>query len=81
MPKETPMQTQTLDCRGLNCPMPVLKTQTAMKALNPGERLTLLATDPGTRADIAAWARRTGNSLLSVVQQERTFLFLLEKAA
>jgi len=75
------MQTQTLDCRGLNCPMPVLKIQAAMKALSPGERLTLLATDPGTRSDVAAWARRTGNPLLSVVQQEQTFLFLLEKAA
>ena len=56
--------TQELDARGLLCPMPVIKTSKAMKTLEPGQVLKLLATDRGSIADIPAWTESTGNELL-----------------
>ena len=54
-----------LDARGLLCPMPVIKTQTKLQGLNPGERLRILATDPGVLHDIPAWCRVNGHQHLS----------------
>ena len=57
---------QTLDVKGAACPIPVVKTAKAMKAMNPGELLEILATDPGVEPDMRAWTKQTGNELVSI---------------
>jgi tRNA 2-thiouridine synthesizing protein A len=53
-----------VDARGLSCPMPIVKTAQAIRTANPGELLELVATDPGSVKDVAAWCRTTGNELV-----------------
>ena len=55
---------QTLDLKGLSCPLPIVKTAMAMKAIESGQLLEALATDPGSVPDFAAWCRSTGNELV-----------------
>ncbi|PLW94005.1 MAG: hypothetical protein C0592_04360 [Marinilabiliales bacterium] len=57
--------TMTLDCKGLSCPMPMMKLSKAMKGLNSGDVLEMLGTDPGTKSDLPHWCEKTGNELLS----------------
>ena len=59
-----------VDTRGTLCPLPVLKTSQAIKQIRMGEVLEVLATDPGSKPDIAAWARMTGNELISTTEEE-----------
>ncbi len=70
---------QVLDCKGLSCPLPVLKTKKAMDALTLGQVLEMISTDPGSKADIAAWTKRTGNELLDSVEESGTFRFFIKK--
>lgn len=56
----------TLDLKGLLCPMPVVKIAQAIKNVNIGETIEATATDPGVLADIPAWARSTGQELVSI---------------
>ncbi|MDX1763477.1 MAG: sulfurtransferase TusA family protein [bacterium] len=70
---------KTLDCKGLNCPLPVLQTKKAMDQLTSGQVLEMQSTDPGSKNDIAAWAKRTGNELLELVEEGNVFKFLLKK--
>ena len=60
---------QVLDCTGQRCPMPIVKTAQAIKDLELGQVLMVLATDPGFEPDIKAWAGRTGNELLEFEKQ------------
>lgn len=53
-----------LDTSGKCCPMPIVETNAAIKKLNAGDVLEIIATDPGTQTDIPAWCERTGNTLL-----------------
>ncbi|MCK4408058.1 MAG: sulfurtransferase TusA family protein [Bacteroidales bacterium] len=55
---------QTLDCKGLSCPMPMMKLAKAVKGLKSGEVLEMLGTDPGTKSDLPRWCNKTGNTLL-----------------
>jgi tRNA 2-thiouridine synthesizing protein A len=55
---------ETLDCKGLSCPMPMMKLAKAMKKMNSGEVLEMLGTDPGTKSDMPNWCDKTGNTLL-----------------
>jgi tRNA 2-thiouridine synthesizing protein A len=71
---------QVLDCTGLQCPLPVIKTSQAIKALAVGDVLELLATDPGVEPDMNAWTRRTGNELLGISQDDGVFHVLIRKA-
>lgn len=61
---------QTLDVKGAACPIPVVKTAKAMKAMSAGEALEVLATDPGVEPDMKAWTKQTGNELVSIEQQD-----------
>lgn len=71
---------KTLDARNLSCPMPVLKSKKALNALEINQILEILASDPGSMADIPAWARTTGQELLSAEEQNpRDFRFLVKK--
>jgi tRNA 2-thiouridine synthesizing protein A len=69
----------TLDLKGLSCPMPIIKTAKAMKALAPGELLEAFATDPGSVPDFTAWAKATGNPLIESTQEGTVFHFILKK--
>jgi tRNA 2-thiouridine synthesizing protein A len=76
------MTTETvekLDARNLSCPMPIVKTAIAMKALASGQLLEVLATDPGSVKDFAAWAQTTGNPLVESDVQDKVFRFVLRK--
>jgi len=68
-----------LDARGLLCPMPIVKTAKAMKALAPGEVLKLMATDRGSVTDVPAWTDTTGNELLEWHEEGDVFVFLIRK--
>ncbi len=59
------MARHTLDARRLLCPLPVIRTQNAMKNLAPGDVLEVTATDPGVLQDIPAWCRINGHKVLS----------------
>jgi tRNA 2-thiouridine synthesizing protein A len=73
--------TQVLDCKGLQCPMPVIKTAQAIKGIEAGQVLELLATDPGVEPDMKAWTARTGNELLGIERDgEEVFHVLIRKA-
>jgi len=69
----------SLDLKGLSCPMPIIKTAKAMKALAPGELLEAFATDPGSVPDFKAWAKATGNPLVESTQERAVFHFILKK--
>ena len=71
--------TQTVDARGLSCPMPIVKTAQAIKTMEPGELIEVLATDPGAPADFAAWSRSTGNSLVSNRIEDGVYHFVLRR--
>jgi tRNA 2-thiouridine synthesizing protein A len=70
---------QTLDLKGLSCPLPIVKTAMAIKALQSGELLEALATDPGSVPDFAAWCRSTGNELVEQTTDEGVFRFVIRK--
>lgn len=71
---------QVLDCSGMLCPMPIVKTTKAMKELTSGQILKMIATDAGAPPDIAAWSRQTGNELLLSAEESGKFIFFLKKA-
>jgi tRNA 2-thiouridine synthesizing protein A len=75
------MATQILDTSGLNCPLPILKTKKALKSMAAGETLELLATDPGSVADIAAFCNQTGNDLVESSEDGGTYRFLIKNNA
>lgn len=64
-----------LDTRGLLCPLPVIRTQDAIKSLHAGDELTVIATDPGTLHDIPAWVRVHGHQLLTAEPRGNEFYF------
>ncbi len=68
-----------LDVRGLNCPLPILRTKKALAEMESGQVLRVLATDPGAVKDFAAFSRQTGNELLAQREEERVFEFLLKR--
>ena len=70
-----------LDLKGLLCPMPVVKLQLAAKKLQAGQIIEGVATDPGVMADIPAWARTSGNELISIEQQGKEYHFTVKKNA
>ena len=75
----TPAVDQVVDCTGLACPLPVLKTAQAIKKLVSGQVLELLATDPGVEPDMRAWSSRTGNDLLGITKQGDVFHILIRR--
>lgn len=69
----------TLDCLGLFCPMPIVKTREAMKAMALGQVLEMLSDDPASDADMHSWVRRTGNELIAVTKDGAIYRFLVRK--
>lgn len=72
--------TTTVDARGQSCPGPLVSLARALKDASPGDVLELLATDPGSRSDVPAWAKLTGNELIEASEHEGTFRYLVRKA-
>jgi len=70
---------RTLNVSGLNCPLPVLKTKKEMAEMSSGQILELITTDPGTKADIPAYCKRTGDELLETVEEDGKIIFYLKK--
>ena len=75
------MADQTLDAKGLNCPLPILRAKKALKSLSDGQVLQILATDPGSVKDFEAFCRTTGNTLLETKQDGDVYEFLIKKTA
>ncbi|WP_269449011.1 sulfurtransferase TusA family protein [Ferroacidibacillus organovorans] len=63
----------TIDCKGLSCPMPIVKTKKAIDQVSPGQVLEVLATDPGSVADIKSWATRTGHQFIGTTKDGNVF--------
>jgi len=69
-----------LDARGLNCPLPILKTKKALADMNSGQVLRVTATDTGSVRDFQAFAKQTGNDLLSQCQNDhQEFIFFMKR--
>jgi tRNA 2-thiouridine synthesizing protein A len=68
-----------IDSSGLNCPLPVLKARKALSAMETGQRLHLVATDPGANKDIPAFCKMTGNTLLESSEAEGKLYFMIQK--
>lgn len=73
--------TTTLDTKGMNCPLPILKAKKAIKDLADGETLQVLSTDPGSVKDFEAFCRSTGNSLLDSSEADGVFTYMIKKGA
>ncbi|MDR2195816.1 MAG: sulfurtransferase TusA family protein [Gallionellaceae bacterium] len=70
---------QELDARNLTCPLPILKTNKALAGMVSGQVLKILATDPGSVQDMQAFAKQTGNTLLSHDAADGVFTFFMRK--
>ena len=68
-----------IDARGLNCPLPILRTKKAFTDLRSGQVLKVLATDPGSVKDFQTFTRQTGHELLSHAEAKREFTFFMKK--
>ena len=75
------MSDQELDASGLNCPLPILRAKKAIAAMDAGQTLKIIATDPGSVKDFEAFCKQTGNELLSSGEEEGKFVFEIKKAA
>jgi tRNA 2-thiouridine synthesizing protein A len=68
-----------LDVKGLNCPLPILRTKKALAEMQSGQTLRVLATDPGSVKDFQAFARQTGNELIASGQTDSVFEYVLKR--
>ena len=71
---------EKLDTRGMNCPLPVLKTRKALNIISSGEILEVTASDPGSVKDMASFCEQTGNRLVSSNEIDNSYIFLIEKS-
>jgi len=71
----------TLDCIGLYCPMPIVKTAHKIKELSPGEVLEVISDDTGIKSDMPAWAKKTGNEYLGLEEDEGEIRVYVKKPA
>ena len=68
-----------LDARGLNCPLPILRAKKSLTDMPSGQVLKIVATDPGSVKDFAAFAKQTGNELLSQSEANKEYTFFMKK--
>ncbi len=73
------MANVVVDAKGLNCPMPIVKTAQAIKTVASGQTVEVLATDAGSVKDFAAWSKTTGNELVEQTTDGGVFRFVLRK--
>lgn len=70
---------QTLDAKGLSCPMPLLRTKKAIDSISSGQVLEVLGTDPGSKNDLPSWCERTGHTFLGDTEDAGFFRFYIKK--
>lgn len=68
-----------LDAKGLNCPLPILRAKKALAEMSSGQVLRIMSTDPGSVKDFAAFAKQTGNELLSSAEKGKEFEFYIKR--
>jgi len=68
---------QRVDARGLSCPLPIVRTAQAIKTVTPGQLLEVIATDPGSVKDFAAWSKATGNALVETSSEAGVYRFVI----
>jgi tRNA 2-thiouridine synthesizing protein A len=68
-----------IDCLGLFCPMPILKTREAMKGLSIGQTLEMISDDPASEPDIRSWSAKTGHELLEIDRNGTIYRFVIRK--
>jgi tRNA 2-thiouridine synthesizing protein A len=73
--------TTTLDTKGMNCPLPILKAKKALKGLDAGDVLEVIATDPGAVKDFESFCRSTGNELMETADADGVYTFTIKKDA
>jgi len=71
--------TKSMDTSGKCCPMPIVETNKAIKSLQTGDVLEIIATDPGTQTDIPSWCDRTGNELIETQTGQGQYRYLIRK--
>ncbi len=71
---------QSLNCKGLSCPMPIIKLSKAIKKMESGQVLEMIGTDPGSKTDIPAWCEKTGNEFLSMEEADGESKFYIKKS-
>ena len=69
-----------LDCRGLSCPLPILKTKKEINKMSTGQVIEVISTDPGSEADFKGWSSQTGNPLLHNEHVGDDYFYFIEKA-
>ena len=70
---------QTLDAKGLSCPMPLLRTKKEINRLNTGQSLEILGTDPGSKNDLPGWCARSGHTYLGAKDDDGFFHLFIKK--
>ena len=73
------MADQTLDAKGLNCPLPILRAKKALKGMEPGQILAIEATDPGSAKDFESFCSQTGNELVSASEDGSVYHYEIRK--
>jgi tRNA 2-thiouridine synthesizing protein A len=68
-----------LDCVGLFCPMPILKTRDVLKGMDVGQTLEMLSDDPASEADMKSWTARTGHELITTEKNGTVYRFIVRK--
>lgn len=71
---------KTIDCKELACPMPVVRTKKAIEEIASGKVLEVIATDPGSVADVKSWANRMGHQFLGTVEEDKVFKHYIRKS-
>jgi rhodanese-related sulfurtransferase/TusA-related sulfurtransferase len=71
---------KVIDCLGLSCPMPIVRTKKAIEELEPGQVLEIRATDRGSLADLKGWAKSTGHDYLGTLEQDNILIHYVRKA-
>jgi len=69
-----------LDTSGMSCPMPILRLKQTLGGLESGQRVRVIATDPGSQSDFAAFSAQTGNRLVDSQTEDGKFIYIMEKA-
>jgi len=70
---------EKLDCKGLSCPMPIIKLAKTIKPMKSGQVLEMAGTDPGSKEDVPKWCKKTGNELLDVKEESGVNIFYIKK--
>jgi tRNA 2-thiouridine synthesizing protein A len=72
---------QFLDTKGMNCPLPILKTKKAIETLLKDQVLKVVSSDAGSKKDMVSWAKRTSNEILKIEESSGTYTFFIRKSA